>query len=226
MEGKLSRDSTSSLEPRPRAYTPVAMVARVWSGLMCLETHGTRGSRQTLDLGGVAESLTHGRLNSTYVSENPRWACRWWRSASRCIPDGNSGRDVGMGTGVADGPDIRRAGRRRGPKNTGPSAGRVGALGGSRETRRNSNFDRVASFKFPPLFSTSATLKPVRENTSVNGDDRRTGGQPGLPGAAARMLLREDALGEDAWHICLGAEGARISARNGKCACAVSRRKG
>jgi hypothetical protein len=139
-----------------------AMVARAWSGLMCLETQGTRGGRQTLDLDGAVESLTHDWQNSTCVSEVPRWACRWRRSASRCLPDGHSGRDVGMGTGVADGPEVGRAGRRPGLKNMGPSAGRVGALGGSRETRRNSNFDRVASFKFPPLFSTSATLKPVR----------------------------------------------------------------
>ena len=151
VEGKLSRDSTSTLEPRPRAYTPVAMVARVWSGLMCLETQGTRGGRQTLDLCGAAETLTHGRLDSTYVSEVPRWACRWRRSASRCIPDGHSGRDVRMGTGVADGPDIRRAWRRPGLKNTGPSAGRVGALGAVLGRRRNSNFDTVASLKFPPL---------------------------------------------------------------------------
>jgi hypothetical protein len=50
----------------------------------------------------------------------------------------------------------------------GPSAGRVGALGGSPETRRNSNFDRVASFKFPPLFSTSATLKPGRDGADAD----------------------------------------------------------
>ena len=118
------------------------MVARAWSGLMCLETQGTRGGGQTLDLGGAADSLTRGRLESTCVSEVPRWACRWRRSASRCLPDGHSGRDVGMGTGVADGPEVGRAGRRPGLKNTGPSAGRVGALGGSRETRRNSNFSR------------------------------------------------------------------------------------
>ena len=160
--GEPPSDITSTFEPRPRAYTPGAMVARVWSGLMCLETQGTRGGRQKLDLDGAAESPTHGRPDSTCVSEVPRWACRWRRSASRCIPDGRSGRNVGMGTGVADRPEVGRAERRLGLKSMGPSAGRVGALGGSRETRRNSNFDRVASFKFPPLFSTSATLKPVR----------------------------------------------------------------
>jgi hypothetical protein len=55
------------------------------------------------------------------------------------------------GTGVADGPEMGRVGRRPGLKNTGPSAGRVGALGCSPETRRNSNFDTVASFKIRPL---------------------------------------------------------------------------
>ena len=133
VEGELCRESTSTLEPRPRAYTPGAMVARAWSCLMCLETQGTGRGRQTLILDGVAEDLTHGQLESTHTSEVPRWACRWRRSASRFIPDGHSGRDVRMGTGVADGPDIRRAGRRPGLKNKGPSAGRVGALGGSRE---------------------------------------------------------------------------------------------
>ena len=149
--GEPPSDITSTFEPRPRAYTPGAMVARAWSGLMCLETQGTRGGRQTLDLGGAAEILTHGRLDSTYVSEVPRWACRWRRSASRCIPDGHSGRDVRMGTGVADGPDIRRAGRRPGLKNTGPSAGRVGALGGSPGDAQEFEFDTVASFKIRPL---------------------------------------------------------------------------
>jgi hypothetical protein len=128
------------------------MVARVWSGLMCLETQGPRGGRETLDLDGAAESLTYDRPDSTHVSEVPSWACRWRRSASRCIPDGRSGRNVGMGTGAADGPEVGRAERRPGLKNTGPSAGRVGALGGSRETRRNSNFDTVASFKIRPLY--------------------------------------------------------------------------
>ncbi len=71
---------------------------------------------------------------------------------------------MGMGTGATDGPEVGRAERRPGLKNTGPSAGRVGALGGSPETRRNSNFDRLASFKIPPLFSTSATFFPVRED--------------------------------------------------------------
>jgi hypothetical protein len=107
--------------------------------------------QETVDLGGVAESLTYDRLESTYVSEVPRWACRWRRSASRCIPDGRSGRNVGMGTGAADGPEMGRAERRTGLKNTGPSAGRVGALGGSRETRRNSNVDILASCKIRPL---------------------------------------------------------------------------
>ena len=158
VEGELCRGSTSTLGPRPRAYTPGAMVARAWSGLMCLETQGTRGGRPALDLLGAAESLTHGRLKIPYISEFPRWACLWRRSASRCIPAGRSGRNVGMGTGVADGPEVRRAGRRLGLKNMGPSAGRVGALGGSPEMRRNSNFDRVASFKISATLSTSATF--------------------------------------------------------------------
>ena len=153
--GEPPSDITSTFEPRPRAYTPGAMVARAWSGLMCLETQGTRGGRPALDLVGAAERLTHGRLKIPYISEFPRWACLWRRSASRCIPAGRSGRNVGMGTGVADGPEVRRAGRRPGLKNMGPSAGRVGALGGSPEMRRNSNFDRVASFKI------YATLTPL-----------------------------------------------------------------
>ena len=152
--GEPPGDITSTFEPRPRAYTPGAMVARAWSGLMCLETQGTRGGRQTLDLDGAAESLTHGRLDSTCVSEVPRWACRGWPSASRCIPDGRSGRNVGMGTGVADGPGVRRAERGPSLKNMGPSAGRVGALGGSPETRRNSNFDTVAEFQNSATLST------------------------------------------------------------------------
>ncbi len=40
----------------------------IWSGLMCLETQGPRGGRQTLDLGGAAEGLTHGRLASAHIS--------------------------------------------------------------------------------------------------------------------------------------------------------------
>ncbi len=48
------------------------MVARAWSGLMCLETQGPRGGGQTLDLGGAAESLARGPLEGTYVSEDPR----------------------------------------------------------------------------------------------------------------------------------------------------------
>ena len=155
---ELPSGSTSTFEPRPRAHTPVAMVARVWSGLMCLETQGTRGGRQTLDLDGAADGLTHVRLDSTCVSEVPRWACRWRRSASRCIPDGRSGRNVGMGTGAADGPEVGRAERRLGLKNMGPSAGRVGALGGSRRHAgiRISTGWRVSKFRhflvLPPLF--------------------------------------------------------------------------
>ena len=164
-DGEPSSDSTSTLKPRPRACTLGAMVARAWSGLMCLETQGTRGGRQTLDLDGAAESLTHGQLKIAYISEFPRWACLWRRSASRCIPAGRSGRNVGMGTGVADGPEVRRAGRRLGLKNMGPSAGRVGALGGSPEMRRNSNFDRVASFKIYATLSTSATFIPDRNSS-------------------------------------------------------------
>ena len=164
-DGEPPSGSTSTWEPRSRAYTPGAMVARAWSGLMCLETQGTRGGRQTLDLVGAAESLTHGQLKIAYISEFPRWACLWRRSASRCIPAGRSGRNVGMGTGVADGPEVRRAGRRLGLKNMGPSAGRVGALGGSPEMRRNSNFDRVASFKIYATLSTSATFIPDRNSS-------------------------------------------------------------
>ena len=133
---------------RARSGRWLALVARAWSGLMCLETQGPRGGRQTLDLGGVAESLARGRLDSTCVSEVPRWACRGWPSASRCIPDGRSGRNVGMGTGAADGPEVGRAERRPGLKNTGPSAGRVGALGGSPETRRNRISTRWRVSKF------------------------------------------------------------------------------
>ena len=44
-------------EPRPRAYTPGAMVARAWSDLMCLETQGTRGGRQKLVLDGCGRGL-------------------------------------------------------------------------------------------------------------------------------------------------------------------------
>ena len=42
------------------------------------------------------------------------------------------GRNVRMDTGLADGPEVRRAGRRLGLKNMGPSAGRVGAKGPGR----------------------------------------------------------------------------------------------
>ena len=44
-------------EPRPRAYTPGAMVARAWSDLMCLETQGMRGGRQKLVLDGCCRGL-------------------------------------------------------------------------------------------------------------------------------------------------------------------------
>jgi hypothetical protein len=73
-----------------------AMDARHWSGLMCLETQGTRGGGPALVLDGVAEIWTHNQLASTHISEVPRSTCRWRRSASRCIPDGRSGRTVGI----------------------------------------------------------------------------------------------------------------------------------
>ena len=41
-----------------------AMVARAWSGLMCLEKQGMRGGTQTLVLDGVAEGLTHSRVHT------------------------------------------------------------------------------------------------------------------------------------------------------------------
>jgi hypothetical protein len=108
LEGEPCLESTFALEPRPRACTPGAMDARNWSRLMCLETQGTRGGGPALVLDGMAERLTHNQLGSTYVSEVTRWACRWRRSASRCIPDGRSGRNVGTGTGPADMPEVRR----------------------------------------------------------------------------------------------------------------------
>ena len=97
LEGETCRGSTFASEPRPRACTPGAMDARNWSRLMCLETQGTRGGGPALVLDGMAEGLTHNQLGSTYVSDVTRWACRWRRSASRCIPDGRSGRNVGVG---------------------------------------------------------------------------------------------------------------------------------
>ena len=97
LEGETCRGSTFASEPRPRACTPGAMDARNWSRLMCLETQGTRGGGPALVLDGMAEGLTHTQLGSTYVSDVTRWACRWRRSASRCIPDGRSGRNVGVG---------------------------------------------------------------------------------------------------------------------------------
>ena len=127
VEGKLSRDSTSTLEPRPRAYTPVAMVARVWSGSMCLETQGTRGGRRTLDLGGAAESLTHGRLDSTCVSEDPRSKPRLRSFAARHARDQPLGRNVATGHPATDGPEMKRGRRQAGRTNTGPNAGGVSA---------------------------------------------------------------------------------------------------
>ena len=43
VEGELCRGSTLTLDARPRVHTLGVMVARAWSGLMCLETQGTRG---------------------------------------------------------------------------------------------------------------------------------------------------------------------------------------
>ena len=98
-----------------------AMDARHWSGLMCLETQGTRGGGPALVLDGVAAGLIHNQLGSTHVSDSevPRSTCRWRRSASRCIPDGRSGRNVGMGNGTADMPEVRREGRRPEPQKHG-----------------------------------------------------------------------------------------------------------
>ena len=129
VEGELCRGSTSTLGPRPRAYTPGAMVARAWSGLMCLETQGTRGGRQTLDLDGAVESLTHDRLDSTCVSEVPRSKPRWRPVAQRHARDQRLGRNVATGHSATDGPEVKHGRRRAGQKNTGPNAGGVSALG-------------------------------------------------------------------------------------------------
>ena len=127
VEGELCRGSTSTLGQRPRAYTPGAMVARAWSGLMCLETQGTRGGRQTLDLDGAAESLTHGRLDSTCVSEDPRSKPRLRSVAARHARDQPLGRNVATGHPATDGPEMKRGRRRAGRTNTGPNAGGVSA---------------------------------------------------------------------------------------------------
>jgi hypothetical protein len=102
--GEPPSDITFTLEPRPRAYTPGAMVARLWSGLMCLETQGPRGGRQTLVLGGVAESLTGGQVESTYVSEDPRSKPRLRLVAARHARDQPLGRNVATGHPATDGP--------------------------------------------------------------------------------------------------------------------------
>ena len=125
--GEPPSDITSTFEPRPRAYTPGAMVARVWSGLMCLGTQGTRGGGQTLDLGGAAESLTHGRLDSTCVSEDPRSKPRLRSVAARHARDQPLGRNVATGHPATDGPEVKRERRRAGRTNTGPNAGGVSA---------------------------------------------------------------------------------------------------
>ena len=57
VEWELCRASASTSEPRPRAYTPGALVARAWSGLMCLETQGMRRGRQKLVLDGCCRGL-------------------------------------------------------------------------------------------------------------------------------------------------------------------------
>ena len=119
--------STSTLEPRSRAYTLGAMVARVWSGLMCLETQGPRGGRQTLDLDGVAEVLTHGQLESTHRSEDPRSKPRLRLVAARHARDQPLGRNVATGHPATDGPEMKRGRRRAGRTNTGPNAGGVSA---------------------------------------------------------------------------------------------------
>jgi hypothetical protein len=103
------------------------MVARLWSGLMCLETQGTRGGGQTLDLGGAADGLTRGRLDSTYVSEDPRSKPRWLSVAARHARDQPLGRNVATGHPATDGPEVKRERRRAGRTNTGPNAGGVSA---------------------------------------------------------------------------------------------------
>ena len=103
------------------------MVARVWSGSMCLETQGPRGGRQTLDLGGVAESLTRDQVESTYVSEDPRSKPRFRLVAARHARDQPFGRKLATGHPATDGPEVTRGRCRAGRTNTGPNAGGVSA---------------------------------------------------------------------------------------------------
>jgi hypothetical protein len=188
------------------------MVARAWSGLMCRETQGTRGGWRTLVLDGVAESLAHSRLHSTYVSEVPRWTCRWRRSASQCIPDGRSGRNVGMGTGPADMPEVRRGGRRPGLKNTGRSAGRVGALGWSSGETLIPHFDRISvSCKIGDRSAfkqlVSRVLADVHATTPTSHAEPAS-----VTLARAAELLRKDHKGDTAAVArALGSEGVTWS---------------
>ena len=110
-------------------HTLGVMVARAWSGLMCLETQGTRGGRQTLVLDGAVEGLTHDRLDSTYVSEVPRSKPRLRLVAARHARDPPLGRNVAIWYQATGGPEVKRGGRRAGQKNRGPNAGGVSALG-------------------------------------------------------------------------------------------------
>ncbi len=116
VEGKLCGERTSTFELRPRANTPAAMVARAWSGLMCLETQGPREGRQTLVLGGVAENLTRGQVNSTYVSEDPCSKPRLRLVAARHARDQPLGRNVATGHPATDGPEVTRGKRREGAR--------------------------------------------------------------------------------------------------------------
>ena len=129
VEGELCRGSTFTLGARPRVHTLGVMVARAWSGLMCLETQGTRGGRQTLDLDGAAEVLTHGQFCSTYISEVPRSKPRWRPVAQRHARDQRLGRNVAIWYQATGGSEVKRGGRRAGRTNTGPNAGGVSALG-------------------------------------------------------------------------------------------------
>ena len=103
------------------------MVARAWSGLMCLETQGPRGGRQTLDLDGVAEVLALGQLESTHRSEDPRSKPRLRLVAARHARDQRLGRNVATGHQATGGSEVKRGERRAGRTNTGPNAGGVSA---------------------------------------------------------------------------------------------------
>ena len=94
-EGEPCRGSTFALEPRPRACTPGAIDARHRSGLMCLETQGTRGGGPALVLDGMAEELTHKQLGDARRSEGPCSKWRWRSPAVRCVPEGRSARGRG-----------------------------------------------------------------------------------------------------------------------------------